>query len=226
MVKILFFIFLFFLFRLQAQFDSYSENAWGSFVWKHKLSAKWGVISDVGYRTFDRFIGKRRQDLGRLIIERKLNNSHSLGIGLAYFESIKSSLSSYRSEFRPFFQYQFIKKSENSTFAIRFRNELRYYTDDNIFVDRSRIQFSYEYKQSRLFTPKVSVEGFVSAQTKPLIEQRYSVGNSFTFNDRWSLYLYYTVQIQSNIVRNSKVLPQHIVGVQIILNTTKNEKQK
>lgn len=213
-------------FSTLSQVDYYKENAWGSVIWKHQVKPKWNLSVETGYRTFDQFIQKRRQDFGRMIVDRKLNDNHSVGLGFAYFESYKNNSSVLNPEFRPFFQYQFTYKKGMSVLGIRYRNEFRYYSATNTDANRNRLQLSYEYTTKLSFLkPKLSVEGFVSNQKIPFVEQRYSVGNTFSFNKALSMYLFYTLQLQSNIKQNNKLVNQHIIGFQIIVKTAKKDEK-
>lgn len=205
-----------------SQIESYKENTWLSFVWKHSLSEKMNITTDFGYRLFDDFLNKRRQDLARIVIERRIVDNQYLGISIAYFESIILNTNTYNKEFRPFVQYQFQYTKEKSKFGLRFRNELRYYQNSNTYVDRSRLQLSYDYVLiEKYLNPRFTIEEFISTGSSRSIEQRYSIGNVFNFNDLLKSYVFYTLQLQSNIKDNNEQVLQHIFGVQIQLNTNK-----
>jgi len=225
MFKILILFFLFFSTTSFSQNEVYKKNIWYSIIWKHQINANWNISLDIGHRTFDEFVQRKRQNLVRVIVDRKLNDRNSIGLGFAYFESVKQNSTIFVSELRPFIQYLYQFRKEKSTVGIRFRNELRYFTDKKSFVDRSRLQVSYEYKvHSAYFIPKLSIEGFVSAQKSPLIEQRYSVGVTTNFSKLFSMYLFYTLQYQSNLRLNARLVAQNIIGFQLIINTVKNVK--
>lgn len=221
-INILTISFLFFYYFSFSQIESYKENTWLSCVWKHSLSEKFNLTTDVGYRLFDNFFNKRRQDLARIVIEQRINENHYLGLGVAYFESIILNLNSFNREFRPFVQYQYQSTRGKSKLGFRFRNEFRYYQNSNTYVDRSRLQVSYEYSMiEKYLNPRLAVEGFISTGSARLIEQRYSIGNVFNFSALFKSYLFYTLQLQSNIEYDEKQILQHILGIQIQLNTNK-----
>ena len=117
-----------------SQNEEYRGSAWASIVVRHKVSDNYNLVFDIGYRTFDDYFKRRKQDLIRGLIEGKISGKHSIGIGVAYFENISSNLSTFKKEFRPFLHYQFVNKSDKSFFNIRFRNEWRNYFEDNEIV--------------------------------------------------------------------------------------------
>ena len=204
-----------------SQNEEYRGSAWASIVVRHKVSDNYNLVFDIGYRTFDDYFKRRKQDLIRGLIEGKISGKHSIGIGVAYFENISSNLSTFKKEFRPFLNYQFVNKSDKSFFNIRFRNEWRNYFEDSEIVNRSRLQISYEYKMKNYFFPKISFEQFVSVQKKITNEQRFSISNTFTISENINLNIFYILQLQSNIKFNNKVLPQNILGLQLNLNIQK-----
>lgn len=203
-----------------SQIESYRENTWLSCVWKHSLSEKVNVTTDVGYRLFDDFLNKKRQNLARIVIEWRIVENQNIGIGFAYFESIMLNTNTYNKEFRPFLQYQYQYTGWKSKFGLRFRNELRYYHNSNTYVDRNRLQLSYDYiVNEKYFNPRVAIEEFISTGSSGLFEQRYSIGNVFNFSALFKSYIFYTLQLQSNIKDGNEQILQHIFGVQIQLNT-------
>lgn len=205
-----------------SQIESYKENTWLGCVWKHSLSEKLNITTDFGYRLFDDFLNKRRQDLARIVIERRIVKNQYLGIGVAYFESIMLNTNIYNKEFRPFVQYQYQYIKGKSKFGLRFRNELRYYQNSNTYIDRSRLQLSCDYVViEKYLNPRLTIEEFISTGSSRSIEQRYSVGNVFNFSASFKSYMFYTLQLQSNIKDNDDQVLQHIFGVQIQLNTNK-----
>jgi len=216
-------VFSFFVFfDCLSQLDEYKGNTWSSIVYRHKISEKNTITTDAGYRWFDGFTKRKRQDLIRVQFDHMLNVKNNVGIGFAIFESVLKNSESFRTEYRPYVQYQWGVKNENGTFNLRFRNEFRCYCVQKEVVNRSRLQLSYEHKiVSNYLVPKVAIEGFVSVQNTPGVEQRYSLGNTFTFSKMMSVYAFYTLQFQSNISYNGQLIKQNIIGLQLILNTSK-----
>jgi hypothetical protein len=201
-----------------SQNEEYRGSAWSSIVVRHKFSDNYNFVFDLGYRTFDDYFKRRKQDLIRVLIERKISDKHSLGLGVAYFENISSNFSTFKKEFRPFLHYQFVNKRDKSSFSIRLRNEWRNYFEENEIVNRTRLQLSYEHKINNYFFPKVSFEQFISVQKKITNEQRFSISNAFTISEKINLNVFYILQLQSNIKFNNKVLPQNIFGLQLNIN--------
>ena len=101
-----------------SQNEEYRGSAWASIVVRHKVSDNYNLVFDIGYRTFDDYFKRRKQDLIRGLIEGKISGKHSIGIGVAYFENISSNLSTFKKEFRPFLHYQFVNKSDKSFFRL------------------------------------------------------------------------------------------------------------
>lgn len=211
---------------LVAQTSPYTQNCWTSILWRHQFNKGIVLTSDVGYRSFDAFFKQTRQQLGRVMIEKRFNDKHAVGVGYTYFNSYSASLKSLTGESRPFIQYQFNKRNEKSTLGIRVRNEFRYYVAKQEWVNRFRTQVSYEQKTLyALLLPRLFVEGFISPGSKPIIEQRYSIGNTFKLNATINLFLFYTLQRQSTIVLNNQEVNQHILGVQLQFNTKTNDNE-
>lgn len=224
MYKLLIVTFLLNCFYSVSQLDSYKENSWGGILWRHTVNSNLNFSIDAGHRTFDNFTRRKRQDLVRVFIERKLSPKNSIGIGVAYFESIKQNSDLYLSEFRPFIQYQFLRNNEKNVIGFRFRNEVRYYIDSKKFVNRSRVQLSYELKTSKKqFSPRIAIEGFVSALKTPIVEQRFSLGNTFIISKVIHLFAFYTLQFQSNIKENNRQVAQNIFGILLTVNTKNND---
>ena len=221
-MKFLFIFSLLIFFDGLSQMDEYKGNTWSSILYRHNISDAKTITFDAGYRWFDGFVKRRRQDLIRVQYDCKLDSKNNVGLGFAIFESVLKNSENFRTEYRPYVQYQWGARNEKEVFNVRFRNEFRYYFAVKEMVNRARLQLSYEYKiVSSYLVPKVSIEGFVSAQKTPSIEQRYSIGNTFTFSKMASVYAFYTLQFQSNINYNGKLIQQNIVGLQLILNTSK-----
>ncbi len=221
-MKFLFIFSLLMCFDGLSQMDEYKGNTWSSILYRHTISDERTITIDAGYRWFDGFVKRRRQDLIRVQYDYKLNSKNNVGFGFAIFESVLKNSHNFRTEYRPYVQYQWGVKNEKQLFNVRFRNEFRYYFTVKEIVNRTRLQLSYEYKiVSSFLVPKVSIEGFVSAQKSPSIEQRYSIGNTFTFSKMASIYAFYTLQFQSNINFKGKLIQQNIVGLQLILNGSK-----
>ena len=201
-----------------SQNEEYRGNAWNSILVRNKVSDNYNLVFDIGYRTFDEYIKRTRQGLIRGLIERKISNKHSFGIGIAYFESISSNFNSFKKEIRPFVQYQFVNKNDKSNFSLRFRSELRNYIEANELVNRARIQLSYEYEIGKYLFPRISFEQFVSFKKKLINEQRFGISNTFTISEVINFNFFYILQFQSNIKINNCVIPQNILGLQLILN--------
>lgn len=211
---------------LVAQTSPYAQNCWTSILWRHQFKQGFMITSDIGYRSFDEFFKQTRQQLGRVMVEKRLNDRHAVGVGYTYFNSYSSSLKSLTGESRSFVQYQFTKINEKSTIGIRVRNEFRYYVAKQELVNRFRTQVSYEQKTKYAWLlPRLFVEGFVTSGSKPIIEQRYSIGNTFKLNATLNLFLFYTLQRQSTILLNKQEVNQHILGVQLQLNTKSNDNE-
>lgn len=220
-MKFLFIFSLLMCFDGLSQMDEYKGNTWSSILYRHTISDERTITIDAGYRWFDGFVKRRRQDLIRVQYDYNLNSKNNVGLGFAIFESVLKNSQNFRTEYRPYVQYQWGVKNEKELFNVRFRNEFRYYFAVKEIVNRTRLQLSYEHKiVSSFLVPKVSIEGFVSAQKSPSVEQRYSIGNTLTFSKVASIYAFYTLQFQSNINFNGKLIQQNIVGLQLILNTS------
>lgn len=224
------FVILFFLLFLGSssfsQESPYQTNLWASVLLKHHISSKYSFSFDVGYRTFDGFILKTRQKLVRSIFERKLGENHSIGIGIAYFETISSKLNHFIHEVRPTIQYQFEMKKNREKIGIRLRDEFRFFNTNSIYQNRIRLQGSYEYSFSKMLNPKVMMEGFLTFQKKEVIEERFTIGNTFLVSNWLNINLFYILQYQSNIILNNKRIPQNIVGFQLIINTKRKARDE
>jgi hypothetical protein len=202
----------------------YSENCWNSILWRHSWKNKVLVSSDIGYRSFDAFFSRTRQQLIRMSVEKIFKENHSLGFGYAYFNSYSSSLKNLTGESRLFVQYQWIKKTIASNFGIRIRNEFRYFPSSKEFNNRFRSQFYYERKTNiKQVQPRFFLEEFLTINSKPFIEQRYGIGNTFNLHPSLNLFIFYTLQLQETIKLNNMQIKQHIVGVQFQINTNTNE---
>lgn len=198
------------------QIESYKKNTWLSCVWKHSLSEKLIVTTDFGYRLFDDFLNKRRQDLMWVVMGRRIIENQYLGIGLAYFESVMLNMNAFNKEIRLFVQYQYQHTRGKSKFGLRFRNELRYYHNLKTYVDRNRLQLSYDYVvNEKYLNPRVAIEEFISTGSNGLFEQRYSIGNVFNFSTLFKSYVFYTPQLQSNIKHDNEQVLQHVFGIPI-----------
>jgi hypothetical protein len=202
----------------------YSENFWGSILWRNSWKNKVLVSSDIGYRYFDAFFSRTRQQLVRISVDNFFKENHSLGFGYASFNSYSSSLKTLTRESRPFIQYKWNKKNITSNFGIRIRNEFRYFLSSKEFKNRFRSQFYYERKtNSKLVQPRLFLEEFLTTNSNPFMEQRYGFGNTFKLHSSLNLFLFYTLQLQETIKLNNKQVKQHIIGVQFQINTNTNE---
>ena len=219
------FYFLFFTFNsLLAQTSPFSQNLWTSVLWRHQFNRGIVLTSDVGYRSFDAFYKQTRQQLGRVMLEKKIGSQHAFGVGYTFFNSYASSSKKLTGESRPFVNYQFTLKKEKFTLGLRVRDEFRYFIEKEEWVNRLRGQARIEINTPiKYVLPRVFVEGFVSSGAKTLVEQRYSIGNTFKLNATLNLFLFYTLQRQSTILLNKQEVNQHILGVQLQLNTKSND---
>ena len=202
-----------------SQVDKFKKNTWLSLVIRHNFSDRYSFTFDLGYRTFDEFINKKRQELYRGVLERKLKKNHFIGAGLSYFETISINLNTYNGEFRPFLQYQYSFKDEKYNYNFRFRNELRNYFNSNETIFRTRLQFFIDYEFNRLFFPRIFIEEFLSVKKSILFEQRYGLLNTFKLSDKINFNIFYTLQFQSSLKTNNNLIPQNIFGLQLIVNT-------
>ena len=222
-----FFTFYFLLFSfnsLLAQTSPYSQNLWTSVLWRHQFNRGVVLTSDVGYRSFDEFYKQTRQQLGRVMLEKKIGSQHAFGVGYTFFNSYASSSKKLTGESRPFVNYQFTLKKEKFTLGLRVRDEFRYFIEKEEWVNRLRGQASIEINTPiKYVLPRVFVEGFVSSGAKTLVEQRYSIGNTLAFSEKFKVFLFYTLQRQSSILINNQQVNQHIIGLQVQLNTKSND---
>lgn len=221
------FYFLLFTFNsLLAQTSPFAQNLWASVLWRHQFNRGIVLTSDVGYRSFDAFYKQTRQQLGRVMIEKKIGANHAFGIGYTYFNSYSSSNKKLTGESRPFINYQFIQNLEKFALGLRIRNELRYFIEKKEWINRLRGQINFEFKTTnKNVLPRIFVEGFISSGTNTLKEYRFSIGNTFTISDTYKFFIFYTLQRQSSLVVNNNVINQHILGLQVQLNTTSNVKE-
>jgi hypothetical protein len=219
MIKFSSFILIIFTpFLILSQGEIYEKNIWTSLVVRTNLSNKCNFTFDIGYRTFDDFVKLRRQVLIRGIMDYKIRENQSMGLGFAYFESISSNLVDYKTEMRPFFQYFYANKKNKSDFSLRFRNEIRGFVDDEKIVNRFRLQLSFEYKFHKFISPRLSIEEFLTLQNSNILEQRYGFSNTLYFSDVINLNVFYILQFQSSIKNNVMLIPQNILGLQLVIN--------
>lgn len=207
-----------------SQLEYYEKNTWFSFVWRHDFNNNLQLTSDIGYRLYDNFLGLRRQDLFRIMVEKKFNQ-HQFGTGLAFFQTVKKGTNSFDPESRLFFNYIFQKNVKAFIYNIRFRNEFRYFNNNSVLDNRTRLMFSIDFdKNIKWFRPRVSAEGFYTITQSNNYEQRYSIGNHFYNTSKLRFFVFYTLQLQSKLSANNSPIEQHIIGFQLILNTfSKNE---
>jgi hypothetical protein len=209
---------------VNCQIEKYEKNTWFSFVWRHTFNNNVQLTSDIGYRMYDNFLGARRQDLIRVLLERSYDRNQ-FGLGLAYFETVKRGTNIFEPEKRFFFNYNYQKSINGLLYNLRIRDELRYYSTKSQLDNRIRLMLSVDYdNEIKWFRPRISCEGFLTTTQKNNFEQRYTVGNQFYINTLFRLYLFYTLQLQSKLTDENRFVNQNIIGFQLILNTfNKNE---
>ena len=191
----------------------FAENVWSSMLVNYKV-AKWGVTSDVGYRSCDQFVQNPRTALFRLTIDRAIKKDHRIGLGYAYFEHY-NTISSY--ENRWFVQYSTNFEIKKSRLNVRLRNELRTYNNRNT-ANRTRIQLTWIKKLSETFKSQFSTELFYTPGQSSLFEQRYTLGLNSSITNHLKLTAFYTLQLQSSIDYS-----QHIIGIQAQLEFQKQQ---
>lgn len=185
---------------------TYETNVWNSIQCKKSIQ-KFGLTFDVGFRTCDEFLHRKRTALIRGLGSYNWKN-HEFGIGYAYFEHFNSSKTT---ESRPFIHYSFLQKSKtfNAKLQFRIRNEFRSFcTGSNL--NRLRAQLYTEWMEDRAVSPIVMIELFHSNDVNKLFEQRYMVGSSIDISSLLKLNLFYQLQYQSTVNYG-----QHIIGWQI-----------
>jgi hypothetical protein len=204
---ILIFVLISFLHLSQSD---YSENLWLSSQIGTKINEKTELSCDFGWRTYENFIQKRRTILGRIIVEKIVQNKNYFGIGYAQFEHFSDD-QNREAEVRPFVQYRRKYESDKYNFHVRLRNEFRYFTIKDTWFNRSRIQIQFERRLwNDKLKPTLSFEGFLTPKKKTLFESRYTLGVNVKISKNISNYIFYTLQRQSNYQGN-----QHIIGTQL-----------
>lgn len=208
-----FLLFLIVQISIDAQ-SEYSQNLWNSLVIQKKLKTDQLLTADFGHRTYDRFIYKQRNSLGRITFEKQLR-SHFIGIGYAEFLHIKEQSDERRQyETRPFIQYRFQKQIRQFILAYRLRNEFRFFHYDHTLVNRIRLQLQTRLSTlNKLIKPVLNAEIFYSANSKKHWESRFQTGILSEWNSRVQSLVSYTLQNQS-----LKKGGQHIIGLQLQFN--------
>lgn len=187
-----------------------SNQQWVQYYGQFKLSQKWGINADAGFRWEDSF-KKRLQYISRVGIGYQLNSRFRLATGFANLGSYGGSSLS-KLEFRTYEEisagYQYNKVGINH----RFRVEERYYksvVNGDIlsgynFNFRLRYQISaniplinFENPEQKLFL-NVADEIFVNAGSEIvynlLDKNRFVIGPAFQFSKKLTIGLSYTHQ--------------------------------
>lgn len=133
-------------------------------------------FADAGFRSYNYFIRDSRQFLIRYHSHYKLGGDNFwLGGGISLFETAQSN--QWNPELRPFLQFCFIKSYGNWMHRVRYRNELRYYTNQNVINDRNRIQFWTQYTlKGTPFRFQAAYEPFYTIDLDKPWENRWSTG--------------------------------------------------
>lgn len=188
--------------------STYQSNLWNSVLMNY-TTKNFRVNSEIGLRMHDHFVRSYRTALGRIVAERRLDSTHGIGLGYAYFEHFnKTSVG----ENRFFLQYSVALRLKQLRFNFRFRNENRFF-ENRITTNRSRLQIQIRPSKEKKFQPQGSAEGFFTPGKNALAEQRYAVGILIRANQKFSILAYYMGQFQSN-----NPYLQHILGWQAQLN--------
>jgi hypothetical protein len=183
-----------------------SNNLWQSLSVRIPIK-KMQFTSDFGFRTHDNFLKSPRTALARFVLDRELANGHRLGLGYAYFEHYQENWNS-RKENRPFLQYSYESETPNFAYRFRFRNEFRSF-DDNVLVNRSRLQGYISFLIEKKIQPYLSAELFYTPGKNELLEQRYQTGLQWR-NSKIQGVLLCMIQTQSSVD-----YLQHIIGYQL-----------
>lgn len=220
MKTILLFLFIGMYTNLLSQSDRvYETNAWGSVVWNHSFTNRWGSTFDAGYRSCDHFFNERRQILARGLLAYKIGKEWRLGAGFAQFQHRNPINRSISNESRPFLHVNFSRSWSNWSINVRLREEMRLYpvVDKQFFRTRLQGQIGWKSRKAWL-NPRFGFEGFVTPMADPLIETRTTLSNTINASKRGAITLFYTLQTQSTIDGN-----QHIIGLQFTINTGTDE---
>lgn len=196
------------------QVEELRYNSWYSLSYNCKLKKRIEINLDGGIRFCNHFINRNRQNLIRVILERKVSQM-SLGVGYAYFNSYNLSQKTFIFENRPFVQLKWNRQlTDKLLFFSRFRSEFRIFENQSFIVNRNRLQVGGEYICKKNLNPKVNYELFYSNLSVNNYEQKFSIGNTLKFN-KLKLYIFYTIQLQQSVRFESKQLFQKIIGIQV-----------
>lgn len=196
------------------------EQTWFSLQTNIQLSNKYTINFDLGSRFCDKFLNLNRQNLARLVVEKRINTIH-LGIGFAGFDTYSFKEKQMLFESRPFLQLRYINKlSEKMTLAFRYRNESRIYHFNKEILNRNRLQFLLERFYFKSLFTRINYEFFFSIPNKNSIEQRFSIGEGIRLKNL-DVFTFYIYQLQNKITLENRIIGQHILGLQLTLNIKK-----
>lgn len=205
--------FLIFKFCFVFSQNRFQENFWQSLLVNYTISEDYRMTLDVGHRTCDNFFNANRTSLGRVVIEKKLNESWFIGAGYAFFEHFGKSRNPENRIF-PQLIYRRVDPKFNLETQLRFRNEIRYYHLQNKeLLNRIRFQGLLRFFQNKKFQPGLGFEYFKTLEKNGLQETRSIFQMNYDLNNYWRIQGFYIAQTQSNID-----YLQHILGLQLQLN--------
>lgn len=205
MKYLIFVLFLLLPFCLFSQTKLPEQNIWTAININQKYDGKIFKF-DCGYRTYNYF-NEQRTVFSRGVFLKEVNQSFSLGGGVAYFNNYSFSRDDYFNEFRPF-----IETNINllDILNIRLRNEWRIYEVGYENENRFRVLFSNEQNFNK-FCIKGSFEYFYTNTLND--EYRYTISNKFRINENQNITIFYGVNRQSKIKMNNNIVNQLIMGI-------------
>lgn len=195
---------------LSGQHSIPTSNIWLGGIYIHRLPNNVNCYVDAGYRTYDG-LNYKRSTLVRGMIEKTYMSALDLGIGYAFFDNFSFSRNRFIQENRFFTNIQYRIKSDKNLLMFRNRNEWRIYENGVKNEIRWRAQLVDEYKFSSL-SSRLSYEYLLSSNKND--EHRYTMGVLVPFlNQRF--HLFYAINRQSNIIKDNKIVNQHVIGLQL-----------
>jgi hypothetical protein len=186
------------------------SNIWLGGIYIHRLPNNVNCYVDAGYRTYDG-LNYKRSTLVRGMIEKTYMSALDLGIGYAFFDNFSFSRNRFVEENRLFTNIQYRIKSEKNLLMFRNRNEWRINEKGVKNEARWRFQLVDEYKFSRV-TSRLSYEYLLSSTKNE--EHRFAAGMLLPFFKQ-RFHIFYAINRQNNIVKDNKVVNQHVVGLQL-----------